>query len=106
MIQTRDCPECNAEHRLHIKRCGCGYVFASQTETASSYPVAETRAAYDERIKREMAESKTKPAKKFQAPKPSHAWAYRIMERHKSGETVPVIALEFAKQVVEKRIAA
>lgn len=90
MIQTRECPECNAEHRLHIKRCGCGHVFASQTESAPSYPIEETRAAYEERIKREMR--KTKPAKEYMAPKPGLAWAYRLMEREARKESLPHIS--------------
>lgn len=27
MIQTKECPKCETEHRLHIKKCGCGHVF-------------------------------------------------------------------------------
>lgn len=27
MIQTKECPKCGAEHRLHIKKCGCGHQF-------------------------------------------------------------------------------
>lgn len=93
MIQTRDCPECNAEHRLHIKKCGCGYVFASQgSSSEASYPVAETRAAYDERIKREMAERKGARAKEYMAPNPSRAWAYRLMEREANKESLPHVS--------------
>lgn len=29
MIQTKECPKCGAEHRLHIKKCGCGHQFGS-----------------------------------------------------------------------------
>lgn len=32
MIQTKDCPKCGAEHRLHIKKCGCGHQFGSKQE--------------------------------------------------------------------------
>ena len=27
MIQTKECPKCGAEHRMHIKKCGCGHQF-------------------------------------------------------------------------------
>lgn len=30
MIQTKECPKCGSEHRLHIKKCGCGHVFGSK----------------------------------------------------------------------------
>jgi hypothetical protein len=32
MIKTKECPNCHAEHRLHIKQCGCGYVWGASTE--------------------------------------------------------------------------
>lgn len=27
MSQTKECPKCGTEHRLHIKKCGCGHQF-------------------------------------------------------------------------------
>lgn len=27
MIQTKECPSCGTEHKLHIKKCGCGHQF-------------------------------------------------------------------------------
>lgn len=34
MIQTKECPKCGAEHRLHIKRCGCGHQFGQMQDKA------------------------------------------------------------------------
>lgn len=34
MIQTKECPKCGSEHRLHIKKCGCGHQFGTKQEQA------------------------------------------------------------------------
>lgn len=40
MIQTKECPKCETEHRLHIKKCGCGHVFGSrQTQQEDRDPM-------------------------------------------------------------------
>lgn len=30
MTKIKECPKCGAEHRLHIKKCGCGHDFGSK----------------------------------------------------------------------------
>lgn len=104
MIQTKVCPSCETEHRLHIKKCGCGHVFENKTE--SGEPIIskeEILRRYEARIRKRMAEFKGTPAKEFKAASPSKLWAYRILERESRGEQLPIIAIDFAKQVVGEK---
>lgn len=101
MIQTKECPQCEAEHRLHVKRCGCGHVFEfKQSGGGQTISREEVIRQYDARVKKRMAEFKGTPAKEFKAATPSKLWAYRILDRVDRGETLPPIAIDFAKQVV------
>lgn len=107
MIQTKTCPNCENEHRLHIKKCGCGHVFAFQSEsTEPTISPEEINRRYEARVRQRMAEFKGTPAKEFQAAKPSKVWAYRILDRQAQGEQIPISAIDFAKQVVGAQEAA
>jgi hypothetical protein len=162
MIQTKECPKCGAEHRMHIKKCGCGYQFgqlskqeeardpmhgcceystgtsrchypgtfshssngggkwycsAHDRETdpemgativykshddypAPDWSIKSVIRRYELRTIKAMAESKHKPATKYQASKPGKDWAKRILERIKDGESLPLIAETMAKETL------
>lgn len=101
MIQTKTCPNCESEHRLHVKKCGCGHVFETKQEsTEPTVSRAEILRRYESRIRQRMAEFNGTPAKEFVAANPSKVWAYRILDRQAKGDSVPHIAIEFARQVV------
>lgn len=161
MIQTKECPHCGAEHRLHIKKCGCGHQFGQQAKeeprdpmhgccaystgtsrchypgTFSSstngggkfYCSAHSRETdpglaasivhkshedyprpdwstgavmrrYELKVQKGMADSKHAKATKYQASKPGKDWAKRVIERQRNGESMPILAIEFAKEVL------
>ena len=107
MIQTKVCPKCDNEHRLHIKKCGCGHVFTFKSESAgTTISREEINRRYEARVRQRMAEFRGTPAKEFQAAKPGKVWAYRILDRQARGESLPLIAIDFAKQVVGEQEAA
>ena len=162
MIQTKECPKCETEHRLHIKKCGCGYVFGSKQQatpdrdpmhgccaysTGTSrchypgtfsdstsgggefycaahyhlddpstgaaivyrsqeeyprpdYSIADVRRRYELRTLKAIADHKGAKATRYHASTPGKDWAHRIMERQANGETLAIIAIDYAEQVV------
>lgn len=168
MIQTKECPKCETEHRLHIKKCGCGYVFGSKQpatqdrdpmhgccaySTGTSrchypgtfsdstnggsefyctahyhlddptlgativyrshedyprpdYSVAAVKRRYELRTLNAIAKRKGVKATKYQASTPGKDWAYRVLERKSEGETLAVIAVDFAEHVVGEKAKA
>lgn len=162
MIKTKECPKCETEHRQHIKKCGCGYVFGSRqaepddydpmhgccaysTGTsrchypgtfsdstnggapfychahyhesdpaigasivyrsheeyqAPDYSINAVKRRYEIRTLKNIAEHKVKVATKYNASAPGKDWAHRVLERKSRGEEMPIIAIDYAEQVV------